>query len=166
VTGSILNGSIAGNHLSPISDTTIVSSLSSDCAVMRHVVTRTPYFIIIIMIALAVGTLPAGYEIWPNYVSILLGMIMVALFVYVLCVPILDSCGRYDMITELCFRFTNKDLKLEELRDDTIVFYSVQQVDFQNNTISPKDSNNETDLYSESDAWSLDMSDRIIQEEP
>lgn len=43
VTAVIITGSVFGNHCSPISDTTIVSSISSDCDHVTHVKTQVPY---------------------------------------------------------------------------------------------------------------------------
>lgn len=36
----ILSGSVAGDHMSPISDTTVLSSLSADCKLLAHVLTQ------------------------------------------------------------------------------------------------------------------------------
>ncbi|MDP8244480.1 MAG: Na+/H+ antiporter NhaC family protein [Candidatus Hinthialibacter antarcticus] len=41
--GSILGGAIFGDHCSPISDTTILSSAASGCTVTSHVNTQLPY---------------------------------------------------------------------------------------------------------------------------
>lgn len=49
VTSSVLAGSVLGDHCSPISDTTILSSLASQCNHIDHVRTQMPY-------ALTVGT--------------------------------------------------------------------------------------------------------------
>ncbi|MBX9851019.1 MAG: Na+/H+ antiporter NhaC family protein [Cytophagaceae bacterium] len=43
VTAAIITGSTFGNHCSPISDTTIVSSISSDCDHVTHIKTQLPY---------------------------------------------------------------------------------------------------------------------------
>jgi len=43
VTGSMHSGSVAGDHVSPISDTTVLSSISSECGLMAHVQTQAPY---------------------------------------------------------------------------------------------------------------------------
>ena len=43
VTAAIITGSAFGNHCSPISDTTIVSSISSDCDHVTHIKTQLPY---------------------------------------------------------------------------------------------------------------------------
>ena len=41
--GAVLDGSIFGDHCSPISDTTIMSSISSSCDHIHHVRTQLPY---------------------------------------------------------------------------------------------------------------------------
>ena len=42
----LLSGAIHGDHISPISDTTVLSSLASDCKLMNQVITQAPYAII------------------------------------------------------------------------------------------------------------------------
>ena len=44
--GAVISGGIFGDHCSPISDTTIISSLASDCEVIEHVTTQLPYALI------------------------------------------------------------------------------------------------------------------------
>jgi tetracycline resistance efflux pump len=41
--GAVISGGVFGDHCSPISDTTIISSLASDCDVVEHVQTQLPY---------------------------------------------------------------------------------------------------------------------------
>lgn len=41
--GAVISGGVFGDHCSPISDTTIISSLASDCDVVEHVNTQLPY---------------------------------------------------------------------------------------------------------------------------
>ncbi|MCF6308894.1 MAG: sodium:proton antiporter [Sulfurimonas sp.] len=50
--GAVISGGIFGDHCSPISDTTIISSLASDCEVIEHVKTQLPYALISGVIAL------------------------------------------------------------------------------------------------------------------
>lgn len=50
--GAVISGGIFGDHCSPISDTTIISSLASDCEVIEHVRTQLPYALISGVIAL------------------------------------------------------------------------------------------------------------------
>ena len=44
--GAVISGGIFGDHCSPISDTTIISSMAADCEVIEHVKTQMPYAII------------------------------------------------------------------------------------------------------------------------
>ncbi|MDQ7067871.1 MAG: Na+/H+ antiporter NhaC family protein [Sulfurimonas sp.] len=44
--GAVISGGIFGDHCSPISDTTIISSMASDCEVIQHVKTQLPYALI------------------------------------------------------------------------------------------------------------------------
>jgi len=44
--GAVISGGVFGDHCSPISDTTIISSLASDCEVVEHVKTQLPYALI------------------------------------------------------------------------------------------------------------------------
>lgn len=50
--GAVISGGIFGDHCSPISDTTIISSMASDCDVVEHVRTQLPYAFISGFIAL------------------------------------------------------------------------------------------------------------------
>lgn len=50
--GAVISGGVFGDHCSPISDTTIISSLASGCDVAEHVQTQLPYALISGLIAL------------------------------------------------------------------------------------------------------------------
>ncbi len=58
--GAVLDGSVFGDHCSPISDTTILSASSSQCELMAHVRTQMPYSILGASIALLCGYLPVA----------------------------------------------------------------------------------------------------------
>ncbi|MFQ5743228.1 MAG: Na+/H+ antiporter NhaC family protein [Acidobacteriota bacterium] len=45
-TGAVMGGGIFGDHCSPISDTTVISSLSAGCDHIEHVLTQIPYALI------------------------------------------------------------------------------------------------------------------------
>ena len=57
----VLAGSVWGDHCSPISDTTILSSMASSCDHIDHVRTQLPYALLVGGVAIVVGTLPAGF---------------------------------------------------------------------------------------------------------
>ena len=50
--GAVISGGVFGDHCSPISDTTIISSLATECGVVEHVKTQLPYALISGVIAL------------------------------------------------------------------------------------------------------------------
>ncbi|MGI5977354.1 MAG: Na+/H+ antiporter NhaC family protein [Candidatus Limivicinus sp.] len=49
---ALLGGSVCGDHLSPISDTTILSSMGTKCKHLNHVVTQLPYGLLVAGISL------------------------------------------------------------------------------------------------------------------
>lgn len=59
---AVLAGSVLGDHCSPISDTTILSSLACSCHHIHHVRTQMPYALIVGVVALVVGTLPSAFN--------------------------------------------------------------------------------------------------------
>lgn len=63
VVASVLAGSIWGDHSSPISDTTILSSMSANCDHLEHVRTQMPYALTVGAVALFVGVLPVSYGV-------------------------------------------------------------------------------------------------------
>ena len=59
VLSATLAGSVFGDHCSPISDTTILSSAGSRCTHISHVATQLPYSILVAVCA-GIGYLVAG----------------------------------------------------------------------------------------------------------
>ncbi len=57
----VLTGAVWADHCSPISDTTVLSSLATGCDHMDHVRTQLPYAFIGGVVAVLVGVLPAGF---------------------------------------------------------------------------------------------------------
>lgn len=80
VVASVLAGSVMGDHCSPISDTTIMSSLASSCNHMQHVSTQMPYALTVGATALFVGVLPTALGL-PSWVSFLMGFVTLGLIV-------------------------------------------------------------------------------------
>ena len=68
----VLAGAVWGDHCSPISDTTILSSMASGCDHIEHVRTQLPYAMSAGLVALFIGTLPTGFGL-PWWVSLLVG---------------------------------------------------------------------------------------------
>ena len=76
----VLTGAVWADHCSPISDTTILTSMASGCDLMDHVKTQMPYALIAGSIALFIGTLPAGFGV-PWW--LLLGLGFILLFIII-----------------------------------------------------------------------------------
>jgi Na+/H+ antiporter NhaC len=68
----VLAGAVWGDHCSPISDTTVLSSIASGCDHIEHVRTQMPYALLVGAAAIALGTVPAGYGVSP-WISIVGG---------------------------------------------------------------------------------------------
>ena len=81
VVSSVLAGSVLGDHCSPISDTTILSSLASSCNHIEHVRTQLPYALTVGGVAIAFGTIPSAYGI-PGYVTFPAGFLILFLIVH------------------------------------------------------------------------------------
>jgi Na+/H+ antiporter NhaC len=64
-TSSVLAGATFGDHCSPISDTTVLSSTGADCDHAAHVATQLPYALTAGLISILFGTLPAGFGVSP-----------------------------------------------------------------------------------------------------
>jgi Na+/H+ antiporter NhaC len=58
--GAVLDGAIFGDHCSPISDTTIMSSVASSCDLIEHVRTQLPYSLFVAGLALFFAYLPSA----------------------------------------------------------------------------------------------------------
>ncbi|GIW48751.1 MAG: sodium:proton antiporter [Caloramator sp.] len=71
--GAVLTGAIFGDHCSPISDTTILSSMGSMCDHLHHVKTQLYYAVTIGVVTIVCGYLPVAIGI-PVVVSLLLGV--------------------------------------------------------------------------------------------
>jgi len=67
-----LAGAVWGDHCSPISDTTVLSSMASGCDHIEHVRTQMPYAILVGTVAVVIGTVPGGYG-FPPLFSLLIG---------------------------------------------------------------------------------------------
>jgi len=78
--GSVLAGAIFGDHCSPISDTTILSSQACGCNHVDHVITQMPYAVLVAAVSILCGTLPLG---WGVSVWLLLPLQVVALGIVV-----------------------------------------------------------------------------------
>ena len=70
-----LAGAVWGDHCSPISDTTVLSSMASGCDHIEHVRTQMPYAMLVGVVGLLVGTIPGGFGVSP-WISIVIGIVV------------------------------------------------------------------------------------------
>jgi Na+/H+ antiporter NhaC len=68
--GAVLAGAVAGDHASPISDTTILSATGAGCNVITHVLTQLPYAVVASVCALL------GYVALALGASTLVGLLV------------------------------------------------------------------------------------------
>jgi len=95
VVSCVLAGSVLGDHCSPISDTTILSSLASSCNHIDHVRTQLPYALTVGGTAIAVGTIPSAYGV-PGYITFPAGILLMWAVVHFF--------GKKSMKTERIFK--------------------------------------------------------------
>ncbi len=67
----VLAGAVFGDHCSPISDTTILSSMASGCDHIAHVNTQLPYAVTVGVAGLLIGTIPTGFG-FPWWASMII----------------------------------------------------------------------------------------------
>ncbi len=78
---SVLAGSVLGDHCSPISDTTILSSLATSCDHISHVRTQMPYALTVGLVALLFGVIPGALGV-SSLITIPLGITVLYLIVH------------------------------------------------------------------------------------
>lgn len=94
--GAVLTGAIFGDHCSPISDTTILSSMGAASDHLDHTKTQLPYAIAVAILTVLVGYIPValGLSIW---IVLPVAMVVTALFVYFVGKPI-DEGEAYTVV--------------------------------------------------------------------
>jgi Na+/H+ antiporter NhaC len=73
---SVLAGSVWGDHCSPISDTTILSSMGAGSDHIAHVRTQLPYAVVVGIIGMLVGDIPTAFGLSP-WTSLLVGSVVI-----------------------------------------------------------------------------------------
>ena len=89
----VLAGAVWGDHCSPISDTTILSSMASGCDHIEHVRTQLPYAVSVGLVALFVGTLPAGFGL-PWWAALGTGTLLLGGLHWTLGTPVEEAVAR------------------------------------------------------------------------
>jgi Na+/H+ antiporter NhaC len=77
---SVLAGAVLGDHCSPISDTTILSSLATSCNHISHVRTQMPYALTVGGVALLFGIIPGALGV-SSLITLPIGILVLYLIV-------------------------------------------------------------------------------------
>ena len=88
---AILGGAVFGDHCSPISDTTILSSMASGCDHVDHVRTQLPYALFAAVVAMGVGYVPQAWLGAPAWLLLLVGVSVIASWVWVVGKPVIEE---------------------------------------------------------------------------
>lgn len=80
VVASVMAGSVMGDHCSPISDTTIMSSMASGCNHLQHVKTQMPYALTVGAVALFIGVLPTSLGL-PSWLAFVIAIAILGIIV-------------------------------------------------------------------------------------
>jgi predicted ABC-type sugar transport system permease subunit len=94
---SILASSVFGAHCSPISDTTILSAMSTGSTLVNHIKTQAPYALLVGIVTNLFGTLIVGFEYYPPYVGSLISLVVCVVFLFLFGVHADDIEGRSPM---------------------------------------------------------------------
>ncbi len=81
--GSVLAGAVFGDHCSPISDTTVLSSIASGCKHEVHVWTQIPYALIAGIAAMGLGDVLCSVYKQPWYVGLGAGALFLVLWIFI-----------------------------------------------------------------------------------
>ncbi|MFQ5423120.1 MAG: Na+/H+ antiporter NhaC family protein [Phycisphaerae bacterium] len=95
--GAVLTGAVFGDHCSPISDTTVLSAIASECDLGRHVWTQMPYALVVAVVGIlstdvlsySLGRWAPGFytDVWSaggrnQYFGLVVGAITLGVIVF------------------------------------------------------------------------------------
>ncbi len=86
-TSSVLAGAIWGDHCSPISDTTVLSSTAAACDHIDHVRTQMPYALVVGAVGLVLGSIGTALGL-PTWIALLAGLASLAALLFFFGTPI------------------------------------------------------------------------------
>ncbi len=77
-----LSGAVCGDHISPISDTTILASAGAQCNHIDHVSTQIPYALLVAAMSF-VGFLVGGVT-GSGVIALIVGVVLLVLTIFVI----------------------------------------------------------------------------------
>lgn len=88
--GAVLTGAIFGDHCSPISDTTILSSMGAASDHLDHVNTQLPYALVVAAVTIVFGYIPVGLGL-PVVITLPLAILAVGILIYYVGKPVEEN---------------------------------------------------------------------------
>ena len=88
-TSAVLAGAIWGDHCSPISDTTVLSSTAAGCDHVDHVRTQLPYAMLVGAVGLVLGSVGTAFGL-PTWIALLAGVAVLAACLRVFGTPVAE----------------------------------------------------------------------------
>lgn len=82
VISSVLAGSVFGDHCSPIADTTILSSMASQCNHIDHVKTQLPYAMAVAFVCMLLGDIPTAFGMNPFLANGLIAAVLIGVLYF------------------------------------------------------------------------------------
>lgn len=79
--GAVLSGGLFGDHCSPVSDTTILSSIGAECELMNHTWTQLPYAMMVAVVSLA-GYVAAAFFNTP-VITVICAAVLIVVYIAV-----------------------------------------------------------------------------------
>lgn len=79
--GAVLSGGLFGDHCSPVSDTTILSSIGAECELMDHTWTQLPYAMLIAGVSL-VGFIVSALFKTP-FISLICAAVLIVVYIVI-----------------------------------------------------------------------------------
>ena len=79
--GAVLSGGLFGDHCSPVSDTTILSSIGAECELMNHTWTQLPYALLVAVVSL-VGFVVSSFVKTP-FISVICAVALIAVYIVI-----------------------------------------------------------------------------------
>ena len=80
---SVLSGAVLGDHCSPISDTTILSSMATGCNHINHVNSQLIYCLVVGVLSIVIILLQGVFGI-PFWILMIIGLLLIYLTIYLL----------------------------------------------------------------------------------
>lgn len=105
--GSLVSGAVAGGHIGPFAETTILSGLVSGSGIRGHFLSQAPYASFVAFVGALVGTIPVSFGAYPEFAGYLVGAIILSIFVLFVCrrVKTEQQVSASDAITQSRFQF-------------------------------------------------------------